>query len=261
MPDASSTEAGVTPATENRDASHELIRRGLLNPSLDLIALATEFAAEGVLQVENALRPAVADMLHHCLANEVPWALAFRDAGGARKLWAEEIEAMTPDQRAELDQEIQTIARQDFQFRYDNFMMVTAYKEKRHSNLVLHRVIEQVNSANWLESMRTITGFRDIRRTDAQATRYVAGHFLRQHNDLKDDDGRRCAYVINLTRDWKADWGGLLQFLDDDGEVVRTLMPRFNTISLFRVPAEHCVSPVAGFATGARYAITGWLRT
>jgi Rps23 Pro-64 3,4-dihydroxylase Tpa1-like proline 4-hydroxylase len=67
--------------------------------------------------------------------------------------------------------------------------------------------------------------------------------------------------VINLSRNWQADWGGLLQFLDSDGEVVRTLMPRFNTISLFRVPADHLVSPVAPFATGARYAITGWFRT
>jgi Rps23 Pro-64 3,4-dihydroxylase Tpa1-like proline 4-hydroxylase len=214
-----------------------------------------------VTQVEQALRPEVADLLYDCLAREVPWALTFRDRSGPRKLWAEELAAMDVAARVELDREIEVIARQEFQFRYDSFMMVTAYKEKRHSDLILHRVIEQINSPDWLNAMRTITGFNSIRRSDAQATRYVAGHFLRQHNDLNEDDGRLCAYVINLTRDWHADWGGLLQFLDDEGEVTRTLMPRFNTISLFRVPAHHCVSPVAAFATGARYAVTGWLRT
>ncbi|MGH6820941.1 MAG: 2OG-Fe(II) oxygenase, partial [Methylocella sp.] len=179
---------------------------------------------------------------------------------GPRKLWAEELAELGPDARRALDEDILSVARSAFQFRYDSFMMVTAYKEKRHTDLVLHRVIEQINSPAWLYAMRAITGFDRIRRCDAQATRYVAGHFLRQHNDDHESDGRLCAYVINLTQDWPADWGGLLQLLDSEGEVTRTLMPRFNTISLFRVPAQHCVSPVAAYATGARYAITGWLR-
>ena len=247
-------ETGVPP-------THAVVRAGLLNPDLDVAALATAFAADGVLQIEQALRPEVADILHDCLAGEVPWSLAFRDAAGPRKLWAEELAAMDAAGHQALDDEIHAIARHGFQFRYDSFMMVTAYKEKRHPELVLHQVIEQLNSPPWLDTMRAITGAADIRRTDAQATRYVAGHFLCRHNDLNDDEGRRCAYVINLTRDWPADWGGLLQFLDADGEVTRTLMPRYNTISMFRVPVEHCVTPVAGFATGARYAITGWLRT
>jgi Rps23 Pro-64 3,4-dihydroxylase Tpa1-like proline 4-hydroxylase len=140
-------------------------------------------------------------------------------------------------------------------------MMVSAYKERRYFDLVLHRVIEQINKPAWLEAMRKITGFDSIRRTDAQATRYIAGHYLRQHNDHNEKEGRLCAYVINLTRNWHADWGGLLQFLNEEGEVTETFMPRFNSISMFRVPVHHCVSPVASFATGARYAITGWLRT
>ena len=239
--------------------SHELVRQGILNPGLDLEALATAFAADGMVQIEQALRPEVADVLHGCLANEVPWSLAYRDRSGPRKLWAEELGVLNDAQRQALDEEIHSVAREGFQFRYDSFMMVTAYKEKRHPELVLHRVIEQINSPPWLQAMRQITGFADVRRADAQATRYVAGHFLRHHNDFEEPD-RRAAYVINLSRDWHADWGGLLQFLDEDGEVSRTMMPRFNTISMFAVPADHCVSPVAQFASGQRLAITGWLR-
>jgi Rps23 Pro-64 3,4-dihydroxylase Tpa1-like proline 4-hydroxylase len=257
-PDAIS--GGQTRAAGQPDPAVQL-PHGLLNPDLDLEALALAFSNDGVIQIENALRPDAAALLHDCLATEVPWALTFRDPSGPRKLWSEELAALDPAARSALDQQIESIAREEFQFRYNSFMMVTAYKEKRHPGLILHRVIEQINAPAWLNPMRTITGFDSVRRSDAQATRYVAGHFLRQHNDLNEEDGRLCAYVINLTRDWQADWGGLLQFLDAEGEVTRTLMPRFNTISLFRVPAYHCVSPVAPFATGARYAITGWLRT
>jgi len=238
-----------------------ILSKGLLCDDLDLDALAQAFAERGRLQIEQALRPEVADLLHYCLDQEVPWALAFRDKSGARKLWADELEALTPEERTTLDEEIEDIARRDFQFRYDNFMMVSAYKERRYFDLVLHRVIEQINKPAWLEAMRKITGFDSIRRTDAQATRYIAGHYLRQHNDHNEKEGRLCAYVINLTRNWHADWGGLLQFLNEEGEVTETFMPRFNSISMFRVPVHHCVSPVASFATGARYAITGWLRT
>ena len=237
------------------------VSAGLLNPDLDLDALATAFDETGRIQIEEALRPEVAEILHDCLHREVPWCLAFRDRSGPRKLWPEELESMATDERARLEEEIREVAREGFQFRYDSFMMVSAYKEKRHPELVLHRVIEQINSRAWLAPMRRITGFGHVRRADAQATRYVAGHFLRHHDDVLAEEGRLAAYVINLTRDWEADWGGLLQFLGPDGEVTETFMPRFNTISMFRVPADHCVSPVANFAPGARYAITGWLRT
>jgi Rps23 Pro-64 3,4-dihydroxylase Tpa1-like proline 4-hydroxylase len=235
-----------------------MVRQGLINPALDLDALAVAFAADGMVQVEQVLRPEVADALHGCLSEEVPWSLAFRDREGPRKLWAEELNAMDAAGRHALDEMILDVARGGFQFRYDSYMMVTAYKEKRDLHLVLHRVIEQINSAPWLDAMRRITGFGDIRRADAQATRYVAGHFLRCHNDFEVSE-RRCAYVINLSRDWQADWGGLLQFLDEDGEVTRTFMPRYNTLSMFAVPADHCVSPVAAFASGERLAITGWM--
>lgn len=59
----------------------------------------------------------------------------------------------------------------------------------------------------------------------------------------------------------QADWGGLLQFIDVDGQVLDTFLPRWNTLSLFAVPAGHAVSLVAPWARQDRLAITGWLLT
>ncbi|MGH8398608.1 MAG: 2OG-Fe(II) oxygenase family protein, partial [Gammaproteobacteria bacterium] len=64
--------------------------------------------------------------------------------------------------------------------------------------------------------------------------------------------------VLNLTKDWQADWGGLLQFLGEDGKVVDTFFPSFNSLMLFQVPMWHHVSYVTPFAGHGRYAITGW---
>jgi Rps23 Pro-64 3,4-dihydroxylase Tpa1-like proline 4-hydroxylase len=59
---------------------------------------------------------------------------------------------------------------------------------------------------------------------------------------------------------WRPDWGGYLQFLDEDGDIVAGYKPRFNALNLFRVPARHNVSYVPPFAPAGRFAITGWFR-
>jgi len=56
------------------------------------------------------------------------------------------------------------------------------------------------------------------------------------------------------------DWGGYLNFYDDDGDVIAGYRPRFNALNLFAVPQQHNVSFVPPFAAVARYAITGWFR-
>lgn len=129
--------------------------------------------------------------------------------------------------------------------------------------MFLHRFLEYLNSPPMLEFVHQVTGHADIGKADAQATRYLPGHFLRRHNDtIQDDpdDVRRAAYVFNLTRDWEADWGGLLQFLGEGDRVEEAWTPAYNALVLFSVPSWHCVSCVAPFATEPRLAITGWFR-
>jgi Rps23 Pro-64 3,4-dihydroxylase Tpa1-like proline 4-hydroxylase len=73
------------------------------------------------------------------------------------------------------------------------------------------------------------------------------------------NENRRFAYVINLTRSWRPDWGGLLHFCDEDCNVSETYYPHFNSMSLFAVPQDHFVSFVPPYAQGERLAVTGWL--
>jgi Rps23 Pro-64 3,4-dihydroxylase Tpa1-like proline 4-hydroxylase len=146
-----------------------------------------------------------------------------------------------------------------FRFAYDSYMMVAAYTQGRDPGLLLHRVLELFNTPAYLALMQALTGDGRVRRVNAQATRYRRGHFLRWHTDIDSHEGRLYAYVINLSQEWRADWGGLLQFIDDDGRVLDTYLPRWNTLSLFAVPAGHAVSLVAPWAAQDRLAITGWL--
>ena len=231
----------------------------MIDEALDIARWRAQLQAEGRVQVEGFLQPAAAERLHQCLAHEVPWTLALRDGDGARTVPAAQYGAMAPHDVDALLRDTAAGARDGgFRFAYDSYMMVRAYKEGRDPQLLLHRVLEFLNAPDYLQFCRALSGDARIRRVDAQATRYRPGHFLRQHTDEDTTEGRLYAYVINLGRDWQADWGGLLQFVDRDGRVVDTFLPRWNTLSLFAVPAGHVVSMVMPWATQHRYAITGW---
>lgn len=236
----------------------------MINDALDIAHWRARLQRDGRVQVDEYLQTDAAERLRACLAQEVPWTLALRDADGARIVDHEAYRAMDAQALAVLVETTAAGARGSdgdagFRFVYDSYMMVSAYKEGRDPGLPLHRVIEVFNSPPYLALQRALTGDERVRRVNAQATRYRPGHFLRYHTDIDSSEGRLYAYVINLTRDWKADWGGLLQFIDDDGRVLASFLPRWNTLSLFAVPAGHAVSLVAPWAAQDRLAITGWL--
>ena len=94
-----------------------------------------------------------------------------------------------------------------------------------------------------------------------QLTRYRAGHFLTAHDDWAEGLNRVAAYVFNLSADWNVDFGGLLQFIDANGHVQQAYTPRFNSLSLFKVPQLHSVSVVPAYVNRARFALTGWARS
>ena len=233
----------------------------MINTALDLARWRAQLARDGRTQVEDYLQPDAAEALHACLARDVPWTLAYRDGPEPQVLDHAAWSALDAAGRRAVYERCYALAERDYAFAYESYMMVRAYKEGRDAGLLLHRVLEFFNSPEYLAFARALTDNRDIRRANAQATRYRAGQFLKQHNDYEAEEGRQFAYVLNLTREWQPDWGGLLQFIDDRGRVVETLMPRYNTLSIFKVPAHHCVTLVAPWARGERHAITGWFLT
>lgn len=231
----------------------------MLNPSLDVAALARAFAATGRLQVRDVLRRADADLAHECLARDVPWSFAYR-VGGANVVKSPEVlAAMGREEKLGLGQAILDGARRGFGFGFMSYPMVREYREGTRPGFFLNRVLEALASPQFIGFARAVTGDAAIGHVDAQATRYTAGHFLTLHDDAEyEGEERRCAYVLNLSRGWRAEWGGLLQFIDEGGGAADSYVPHFNSLSLFRVPTKHIVSYVAPYAAAPRLSITGW---
>lgn len=223
----------------------------MISNELDAERYRRELAAHGRVQVPGFLQTDAARRLHDCLRNEVPWHVAERERPNHN------CAPGTGDERAML-QQAYTRAADGFHFVYDRYLMIEELKAGRNPDLILHTVLEFFNGPQFLDFIRWFSGDRELTMVGAQATRYRSGQFLRQHDDRHVEEGRRYAYVLNLSRDWQADWGGLLHFTDKAGNVLDSYVPRWNSLSLFKVPTNHFVGLVAPWASEPRLAITGW---
>lgn len=231
----------------------------MINPDLPVAALQERFARERRVLIDGILDLAAAEALYQCLLRQIPWELAFLRGRDVMTLDGAALDRLSPRERDQMMIGIQAQAQREFQFVYWKFSMVDAYRKQALPQLLTHRLLEALASQATIELIRKVTALDDIKQVDAQATMYRPGNFLTAHSD-EEEGGltRRAAYVIQLCRDWKADWGGLLHFVDDQGQVTQTFTPRFNSMALFAVPQEHAVSMVAPFAPGPRFAVTGW---
>jgi Rps23 Pro-64 3,4-dihydroxylase Tpa1-like proline 4-hydroxylase len=229
----------------------------MINNGLDVEHWKRQLATRTRVQIPEFLQADAAEFLRDCLAGQVPWRLAERSDNAASRTHGREGALDEATYREVLDAAYRS-ARDSFQFVYDSYMLGRARAEGWDPDLPLHIVLDFLNSPDFLEFARYLTGDAAINAVNAQATRYRPGQFLTPHDDQHSGEGRRYAYVINLTPRWKADWGGQLQFLDADGNVIDSLLPRWNSLSIFKVPQSHLVSLVSPWAGEDRLAITGW---
>jgi SM-20-related protein len=231
----------------------------VLNPDLDTAALAADFARRGRLQVRDILRADAAEAVYECLLREVPWSFTYRLAEKNVLKSPDDLAGMAREEKFRLGQTILDEAQRGFSFGFMTFPMVRHFRAGEHLELPVMRLLEALASPEFIGFARAVSGDVRIGHVDAQATRYTAGHFLTLHDDADyEGEVRRCAYVLNLSRGWRTEWGGLLQFVAEDGSVTESFVPHYNSLSLFRVPARHLVSYVAPYATAPRLSVTGW---
>ena len=231
-----------------------------LNPALDWAELAEDYAVKKRLQLRNFLDPATADDVYESI-RELPWGMIYNDGREIHQLSPERVAGLDDQKADEIAVGIQERARTQFQFLYAFYPIHHAYLLPTSPRYRIFDFLEFLNSPTVLASIRSLTGISRIRWADAQATWYRPGHFLTAHDDADPVRGRAAAYVLNLSREWDRDWGGLLQFFDANDNVEQAYKPSFNTLNIFTVPQLHSVSMVSTYVTAERLAVTGWFRT
>ena len=231
----------------------------MLNPALDPAAFAQRFAMERRLQIRGIFAPEAAERIHTCLSRETPWSLLYNDGEKIARLSPEQLRAMPAPEKSARATGVLQRARGAFQYVYNSYQTVESYLARKDPGLFLHTVYEYCNSPEMLDFLRAATGIPELLKCDSQATLYAPGHFLKAHDDdVNERSHRRIAYVLGFAKDWDPDWGGILQFYDQEHNVTHAMVPRFNVLSIFSVPQFHAVSYVVPYAPIGRYSITGW---
>lgn len=233
----------------------------VLQPGLNPADLADSYRRDGRLQIINFLRHDGAMALFRQLAESQEWRLAINRGDRTEDVALADLASWPPERKEALDRAVFEGGRGGFQFRYQTIRLPEhAIGSEQAPPPLLRQFIEFLSSEDITAFMRTLTGAQDIAFADGHASRYEPGHFLTAHDDSNVSHARRAAYVLNLTPKWQPDWGGLLLFYDERGNVVRGYIPAFNALNIFRVPQPHSVTWVTPLAGALRYAVTGWLR-
>lgn len=222
--------------------------------------LAPAYALRSRIQIRDVLEPDGAEAVLRSLEAETLWGVVFNDRANVVQIPAEQAAQLTLDDQHHLLQQIHARARTGYQFFYNSYPVSKAYFAQDPLPGSLAEIYEVLNSASFLQFVRTVTGLSQIRWADAHATLYRAGHFLKYHTDENAAEHRLAAYVLNLTKGWGRDWGGYLQFFNERYDIEEGYRPVFNALNLFTVPADHSVSMISAYAPGSRYSITGWFR-
>lgn len=234
----------------------------MINPDLDLNALASNFKNDQRLLIPSFLQQSIALRMHVACKQHVPYSTHFVLDGTYQSKTKTELASLKPEERKNINTEIINSASQGVGFLYEGYLKSRIIKT--HGSAIdpeldfLHGVFDYLNGQKVLQTIRDITGNDNIVGAEAQYTRYTAGNFLTRHLDVVSGQHRQYAFVLGLTQNWHPDWGGLLQFYERNGTPRDAWTPQFNVLSLFDVKHVHSVTYVTPFATEPRLSLTGW---
>lgn len=222
--------------------------------------LRADFKREQRIQVIDFLESQSAQNIYDSLHSQAQWNLAWNLEGEHHDMDYVGVQEWPEPQKQKLEKLIHEQAAHDFQYRYAAIPIYDIYQQNLLPGHFFNAIYEFINSEPVLKFARDVTGFDKIALADIQATRYSKGHFLTEHDDAVKGKHRLAAYVLNLTPEWKPDWGGALIFPNENMHA-EAWFPKFNVLNIFSVPQKHAVTIVSPFAPVSRYSLTGWFRS
>lgn len=236
-----------------------MITKSVTTSEIAWPAFKDRYAHYGRVLINDFLTAEESTKLSTLAKSPLPWILHYRDAGLTCQMEEAYYQALGDLERQVFLARLEETARADFQFRYYSCSLSPSNLSKFQPNHPLISLAAKIVAPEFVALLKNLIGDPAVRGLTASITRYDPGQFLLPHDDTDSTDDRRAAYVLNLSEDWWPDWGGLLQFIDDNRNVVETFSPHLGSIAVFKVPQLHAVSYVTPFALRSRYAVTGWL--
>ncbi len=227
-----------------------------INPDLDLADLRAQFHRDGHVRISRLFSNGAPELYRYVESNR-DWVQVLNHETGAHEIAWTEWHQPGSRSRAELEPGMFERACDGFQYSYAALRIPNA--EEHTDDPVLKSLCDLMHGQPMLAMLETITGVVAPHFTDGQVTAYGEGDFLTGHDDDLAGSGRKVAFVMGLTPQWRPEWGGLLLFHELGSVDCRGLVPQFNTVDLFTIPRYHSVSMITRAAPRRRFSVTGWL--
>ncbi|AFV00611.1 2OG-Fe(II) oxygenase [Simiduia agarivorans] len=225
----------------------------------ELVSARNSFDNHGWAVLENVFQNDFAERVFACANEQVGWNLVTRIEGQHRAFDASAMTSVPEQNLKQFESLVAAEAQAGFQYIYERIPLYDQFIAGTVQEPVMQALMTCTRSAPFIESLKQVTGDSSIRFTDGQFTRYRRGHYLTRHDDRNDANDRVAAFVINFSKAWHQDMGGWLALYQNES-VEKVMVPRFNSMVVFKVPRDHAVTPVAPWVDGCRYALTGWAR-
>lgn len=231
-----------------------------LNGDLRPDAWRKTFQAHGRLHIPEILQRSSALALHQSLLGSSEWVRSIHLTPSQDvDITQAQLDEIDEAERVELERSLVDSSTDHVRYVFDKVRITSQMNAGGEISDPMRAIHDFVNGSAFLTFLKRLTGDERIAFADVMATRYMPGHFATAHGDELPDQKRLYAYVLNLTPIWRADWGGILMFLDEDGHVAEGYTPTFNALNVFAVPQTHSVSEVTRLAQAPRHSVTGWL--
>jgi len=221
------------------------------NSNQNKIELKEKFNQTCKIQISNILVEEVAELLLKYAQTQKNWILA----SGFDSI---KYEKLTNKQNEKANQiQIRNIQNK---FKNDHFSYVFhRTMNNNHPSFLEFNLRKHMESLEFINFLNEITDLQLTKLNTLFLSKYKGGDFLSPHCDKGNG---KLAFVLNLTKNWKPQYGGILHFLNEEKtEIIESYNPIFNNLILFKVPTNgipHFVSHVVPYVKQERYAITGW---
>lgn len=239
-----------------------------LAPALEAERFAESFRKQHHVRIPDVLAGTDALRLHEHLVSGLAWhtflvsgGALYRASPGADGSYATDLaDKMAAKARAGASNEFASFHEADRLFAED--VPANSRLENPRRSAVLTQFHSFANSPPFLDLCREVTGLRGIDRADIQATRFRQGHFVSVHHVqpyVADNGIRLAAFELNLTLEWRPEWGGLYSIHRGRDYTAYALVPSFNLLDIFDVRYARWIGQVTPLAQAERLSITGWL--
>lgn len=235
-----------------------------INPCHNAGQMQEIFGIKRRLHIAEFLDPTSAEALYHHLDEEVGWS-TFLTSNGRRYEAPPAIRRQhtSAQERELIDLAHASARRGGLAYVYDASGPLRRDPTMRgRDDSLLARFADFLNSSMFLTFVRRACGVEELACAAVQAVCLRPGHFV-SFQEVPHGDGHqgKCCgvYAYNVTPEWKAEWGGLLELRGSEGHLVEAFAPCFNCLDVFACPQGHWVSAVAPFAGGPQYAVSGGL--